>query len=387
MTEQRHTQISNLQRSYLVGRTMKNNLGGVACHAYFEFEGKNLNVEAFQKAWEAVVAGHFMTSAKIKDDGTACSSDTGFLKSLFIFDLSKEEEAAAAATMEDCRKNSSHRKMEVARGQGIGGILFLLPGKKHRLCFDIDLAVCDVNGIQSLLNELGTRYAKKDYSRGEILPIPQRNEIARQEIAVNPIIPDYGNNVGELSGCSYGSFDYKLTEEESLRMKEYFEGTGGDLFSGMLFLLAKSSSFQELSVNIPYYSVASGWDPVSDNTKIFWLNLDKKDLHLGRLQTAIRQKLAEEEKKYHNSSGIVPVVYSYNQNGIFLNGDFRNNIGNLTFMISQTPNVCLDVQLFNMVDGILISFVYPKEMEGVEKIKEWFNQYTGEIKECVANGK
>ena len=58
----------------------------------------------------------------------------------------------------------------------------------------------------------------------------------------------------------------------------------------------------------------------------------------------------------------------------------------MTYMISQTPNVCLDVQLFNMVDGILISFVYPLEMEGTDRIKEWFDRYVSMIKEQIANG-
>ena len=387
MSEIKSINISELQRSYLVGRKMKSNLGGVACHAYFEFEGEGLDVDTFKKAWKATLKSHFMTSAKIKEDGKAYLSDEKLPKRLFIFDLSKEDKSSIDTSLKDCRKNLSHRKMELSRGQGVGGELFLLPGNKHRFCFDIDLAVCDVNGIQELLNELGTRYEGHSFTLEEFASRSCEVTVRKQEIVEECGSSSYGQNAGELSGCNYDSFDHKLTTKEVEKLGEMFKEKEGDLFSGMLFLLSKTCADQKLCVNVPYFKKSLlSEDPVSDNTKIFWMNVEKENLRLDELQKRIETKLSQEDRAYKKADGIVPVVYSYNQNGVFLNDDFINSIGKMTFMISQTPNVCLDVQLFNMLDGILISFVYPKELEGVKKIKEWFDRYIDLIKESLEDG-
>jgi hypothetical protein len=387
MNEIKSINISELQRSYLVGRKMKSNLGGVACHAYFEFEGEELDVDTFKKAWKATLKSHFMTSAKIKEDGKAYLSKEKLPKRLFIFDFSKEDKKAIETALKDCRKNLSHRKMELSRGQGVGGELFLLPENKHHFCFDIDLAVCDVNGVQELLNELGTRYRNHDFSYAEFTSCFCDNKVKEQEIVGECRNSSYGQNAGELSDCNYESFDYKLTSKESEMLRKMFTEKEGDLFSGMLFLLAKTCVDHRLCVNVPFFKKSlSKEDPVSDNTKIFWMNIEKEKLRLYELQKRIEAELSQEDRAYKKADGIVPVVYSYNQNGVFLNDDFINSIGKMTYMISQTPNVCLDVQLFNMLDGILISFVYPKELEGVQQIKEWFDRYIDLIKESLGDG-
>ena len=104
----------------------------------------------------------------------------------------------------------------------------------------------------------------------------------------------------------------------------------------------------------------------------------------NKLYGIIQDKVvSDKEEWYTPDNGVIPVVYSFNQNGVFLNNTFRKCFGNLGYMISQTPNVCLDVQLFKMTDGLLISFVYPEQMNGIEYVQAWFTAYKDMILERI----
>ncbi|SDM44672.1 condensation domain-containing protein [Lachnospira pectinoschiza] len=373
--------LSDLQKSYLVGRKLKNNLGGVPCHAYFEFEGEKLDLERFKKAWAAVRKNHLMIHSCLLEDGEI-REDKVMDKSLFVFNLSKLEDIKIEEVLMDCRENISHRAMDLKRGQSIGCELFLLKNEKIRICFDVDLVCTDVNGIQEILNELGYRYVNKDFRLRTYKLNKQNDEtLPSQNLIKQDTKIPYGDNATSLYSCKYSSFDYKFNKEEYESLKKIF---GRDLFATMLSTLWQASNREELLVNVPYFmQCKEGYDYVADNTKIFWMRIDKDCASAKSIEETVKKRLSEDRKDYKLENGLVPLVFSYNQNGIFLNEEFVNNIGKLTYMISQTPNVCLDVQLFNMLDGLLISFVYPKEINGIDNIKTWFENYIKRIQELI----
>ncbi len=383
--------LSELQKSYLVGRKLKKNLGGVPCHAYFEFEGEELDINNFKRAWEAVKKDHIMIHSSFLEDGEI-KREESIDKSLFVFNLSNLEEKESQEILLDCRENISHRAMDITRGQAIGCEIFLLKDNKTRICFDVDLACTDVYGIQEILNELGSRLANKDLKERsykleskesftqQTLKSKEREEILIKQETKLP----YGDNAQSLYNCQYASLDYKFSKEEFEKLKALYKDK---LFAQMLKSLWDTSKQENMLVNIPYFlKEKEGYDFVADNTKVFWLKLNKACASTEAIDEIVKKRLLEEEKDYKLEKGLVPLVFSYNQNGIFLNEDFVNNIGKLTYMISQTPNVCLDVQLFNMLDGLLVSFVYPKEISGLENIKIWYEDFISKVKELINNG-
>ncbi len=383
-------EITKLQKSYIVGKSMNQNLGEVSCHAYYEFKGKEIDSKKLEKAWEKLMKRHVMTQAKIDCNGKVDVSDSKMPKRFFCFDLRKLSDEEIRKKLEDCRKNISHRKMMLERGQGLGLILFILPQNKNRICFDIDLTLCDVNGIQELLNELAYIYDSsedtvKKYVWKENNLVKKTYIEGKKELIRFP----YGENASKLSNCHYRSLDYKMNMEQMEGLIEHFRKRNSDIFGGMLATLMESRNEKDFSkefiVNIPYFMpTEEGEDFVRDNTKVFWIfGQQEIDLAENITNEVKRRICSEKEIVYVPEKGIIPVVYSFNQNGIFLNKTFRKCLGDLDYMISQTPNVCLDVQLFQMTDGLLLSFVYPEEMEGTEKIVEWFLNYKKKIEEKV----
>ena len=95
-----------------------------------------------------------MTQVKIAKDATVSAADDLMNNAFWLFDARSRSVAEAKGYLQDCRRNFSHRKMDLSRGQGCGLVLFLLPQNRSRMCFDIELSICDVNGFQEMLNEL-----------------------------------------------------------------------------------------------------------------------------------------------------------------------------------------------------------------------------------------
>ena len=124
-----------------------------------------------------------------------------------------------------------------------------------------------------------------------------------------------------------------------------------DLFHGLLACLLKSGDEavkKDFVVNVPLFAVtAPGEDCVRDLTKIVWLKVeDIAEREVLEVARELKYQLAAqvEAKRpvhYTSADSLVPLVYSFNRNGVFLNEEFRRSFGNLTYMISQTSNVCL----------------------------------------------
>lgn len=371
MQENSKIEITKLQKSYIIGKTMNSRLGGVACHAYLEINGENIDAIRLEKAWNLVINNHLMTQAKIDNDGKVTLCKEKKPRSFRVFDISQKDLSTIEKILMDCRQNISHRKMMIDRGQGLELFLFVLPDNKNRICFDIDLTLCDVYGIQELLNELAdtymrgkikTKYIWKYRSSPNIIEINNRCPVE--------VISTFGSNAEELSSCNYHSLNFMIDQIGIKQLRLYFEKENRDLFVGMLDLLLQSKNRSSLStnfiVNIPCFLPSEkNEDFVRDNTKIIWL-IGKYSVEFhNKLYEIIQDKVAsDKEEWYIPNNGVIPVVYSFNQNGVFLNNTFRKCFGNLGYMISQTPNVCLDVQLFKMMDGLLINFVYPEQMNG-----------------------
>lgn len=380
--------ITDLQRSYLVGRGMRHSLGGVACHAYLEVSGGEVDATRLGSAWARLMSRHALTRAKVADDGTVSLADGPGANSFWSFDLRDVSEDEATALMADCRLNLSHRRMDLSRGQGFGLVLFTLPGRRSRMCFDVDLSICDVNGFQELLNELAALYADPRLE-GSVLVWDGRARASGVPRSVE--VPSlmgpfgYGANAAALSGCRYRSLDALLELGRLGELRRRFEGDGSDLFCGLLACLLKSADFasdEDVVVNVPWFEgTAPGKDFVRDTTRVVWLTVGGI-AHKGLPELArelghelSQQLLTGHPTRYSCADGLVPLVYSFNQNGIFLDEGFRESFGELSHMISQTPNVCLDVQLFQMTDGLLTSWVFPQEMRGFEAISRWFGRF------------
>ncbi|WP_254073322.1 non-ribosomal peptide synthetase [Acidisphaera sp. S103] len=62
--------LTDVQQAYWIGRDGAFAVGGTAAHVYFEVDAKDLDIERFEAAWNALVRRHGMLRAVVAGDGT-----------------------------------------------------------------------------------------------------------------------------------------------------------------------------------------------------------------------------------------------------------------------------------------------------------------------------
>ena len=80
-------------------------------------------------------------------------------------------------------------------------------------------------------------------------------------------------------------------------------------------------------------------------------------------------------KKSTNEKYPVPFVFSPSLNMPIVTAEFTSNIGELVYIISQTPGVWLDAQVYRKDDGLFFTWVILKEVLDEVEIANIFNTY------------
>ncbi|MFI0899076.1 amino acid adenylation domain-containing protein [Streptomyces sp. NPDC020983] len=149
--------LTPVQHAYWIGRRDDQPLGGVGCHAYFEFDGAAVQPDRLEAAFRAVLARHGMLRACFREDGRQQILPESPWPGLTVHDL--REESAAEDRLAALREELSHRRLRVGSGEVIDVALSLLPGNRTRVHLGVDLLVADVASLSLVLADLTTAYA------------------------------------------------------------------------------------------------------------------------------------------------------------------------------------------------------------------------------------
>mgnify|MGYP003302748919 CR=1 FL=1 len=96
----------------------------------------------------------------------------------------------------------------------------------------------------------------------------------------------------------------------------------------------------------------------------------------GYKQIKVRRKIS---KAFPDAKNIAPIVFSPVVDRPLITNEFIKTIGTLSYMISQTPQVWLDVQTFIVGEELYISVVYPDELFEEEYVKKIADGYVEKI--------
>lgn len=151
-------ELTDVQYAYWAGRQDDQELGGVGCHAYFEFEGEIADAERLKAAWRTVQKSQPMLRAKFTEEGTQLILGEDHLQEAVIHDLRNLDKNKCENVLQDIRNRLSHEKMDIQNGVNIHLECALLPFEKSKLFLDADLMVADVASIHILIKELTRAY-------------------------------------------------------------------------------------------------------------------------------------------------------------------------------------------------------------------------------------
>ena len=149
--------LTDVQSSYLLGRSDAFDYGGVACHGYVEIEFDELDPARLERAWATVVARHDMLRAVVDLDGTQhVLPDPGPVR-IPVDDLRDTDPDTAATTLEATRAELA-AQVHVPDRWPLFDLRISRLADRSVLHLSIDLLVCDYTSLQLLLAELDRVY-------------------------------------------------------------------------------------------------------------------------------------------------------------------------------------------------------------------------------------
>lgn len=152
--------LTNVQYAYWIGRGEKQILGGVSCHAYFEFKGTILDIDKLKEAWNNIQYRHPMLRARFLENGTQQIIERNkFSNEMVIYDL-RGKQSEIEEHLLKIRTTNSHRVFDIEKGHVAALEVTILNNKEYVIHFDIDLLVADLKSIGIVLNDLATLYAE-----------------------------------------------------------------------------------------------------------------------------------------------------------------------------------------------------------------------------------
>ncbi len=159
--------LSDMQQAYWIGRGSDGlALGGVSCHFYFEAEAQNIDYDRYEKAWNELIARQSILRTVILDSEhqqVLAEVPPYIIPRHDLRGLSGREVEEKIQAM---RAEMSHEVVAVDKWPNFRIEITELSDTVCRLHFSFDLMLCDFHGISLLLHELGEIYA----GRGAKLP-------------------------------------------------------------------------------------------------------------------------------------------------------------------------------------------------------------------------
>lgn len=386
--------LTDVQYSYWVGRGDEQRLGGVGCHAYLEIDGPLLHAAQLNQAWHTLLVHHPMLRARFTAEGQQWIPDTVTPPQLEINDLQALDPQACEHALGLVRDRLSHRRLDVAQGQVMGLTLSLLPDGRCRLHLDIDLLVADVQSLNIVLRDLAHAYSGKalsanpDWHFGHYLQQERQQSSNSQAMAywharldslpLGPSLPTC--TAPEQATPTFTRRQMTLSPEQWTRLRQQAASLrvtpAMTLAAIYAEVLARWSHDSHFVLNVPLFdrntAHAGIEEVVADFTNLLLLECDyRTPASFAQRVTGLQQQFHQDvahasysavrvqrdlARVRHTEGVVAPVVFACNLGTPLLDPATQATLGRLHHMISQTPQVWLDHQIYELDQGLLLAW-------------------------------
>ncbi|MBP2326816.1 amino acid adenylation domain-containing protein [Kibdelosporangium banguiense] len=386
------------QQAYWVGRADDQPLGGVGSHVYFEFDANDIEPDRLQAAVHALLRRHGMLRARFLPDGRQQIMPESPWSELVVHDLRGKPAAETEQALARIRDALSHRRLDVERGEVFDIQLTLAHDGFARIHCEFDLLVADGRSVQVILDDLSRHYSDPAKPLPPVgYEFPQYLADRRGQMAdVRQADKDYWRDLlPSLPGAPasplavapehirrprFRRHSHAMPKTDWQRFVGHAQSHGVTpamaLATAYAEVLGRWSTEPRFLLNMPHFGRRSTHPAVPDmvgdfsNVVLFPVDLSaelpfaQRVLGVQRTHRAnaahgeyygveMLRDLAQRDSVYGNPA---PIVFSYNVFDAF-GGDmvtplFRKCFGDLGYMITQTPQVWLDHQVFYHEDRV-----------------------------------
>ncbi|MEY9997554.1 amino acid adenylation domain-containing protein [Streptomyces sp. V4I8] len=393
-----------------------------------EFDGKYIEPERMKQAVDALARRHGMLRAGFLPDGRQYLRDDASWHGLTLLDLRKHVGEAVEERLSALRERLSHQQLDVENGEVFALHLTRLPTGVVRLHCRFDLLVADGRSIQIILGELARLYtdsaarlAPIDYDfprylqdcRTELAPARAKDEkYWTDRIGDMPLGPNLPlATAPETIECPRFRRHEQAIPARTWAMlgthaKRHGMTRAMTVAAAYCEVLARWSTNPRFLLNVPYFGRVRVHPHVTrvvgDFSNLVPVVADLADSCSFAEQARNLQRTFEEGRKHNAYHGVeilralrshhrgegnpAPVVFTYNVFDAFgddlVPADFRQALGHPGYIVTQTPQVWIDHQVFQLdgeaqlvwdaVDGLfppgMVEDMFDAEIELLERL-------------------
>jgi amino acid adenylation domain-containing protein len=386
--------LTDVQYAYWIGRGQGLRLGGVGTHGYVEVETGRLDVARLQDSWTAILRAHPMLRSCYTSDGKQYVLSEPVDATVEVHDLTGLDEPARQESLVAMRERLSHRLLAIDEGQVTSLQVSLLSEDRAIIHFDIDLLVCDVQSFQIILRDLAHHYVTGEApdvdpswsfarylareAREDTATFEQDQKYWRDRLADLPAGPRLplrrAADAGRNPRFARRSHAFDMETWEALRQTCETHGTtpATVLLTAYARTVGQWSEDKRFLMAVPLFNRDP--DPaienvVADFTTLTLTSIDQTQPcafleDLRAVQDSFYEDVAHSRysavrvlrdlRTRRDEQVLTPVVFSCNLGSPLVNEEFIDAFGEISYMISQTPQVWIDLQVFSTIDGFMI---------------------------------
>jgi mycobactin phenyloxazoline synthetase len=387
--------LAAMQHAYWIGRSDEQELGGVAAHLYVEFDGGAVDPARLERAVSDLVQAHPMLRTRFLPNGTQQTMAVPGRRVFSVVDLRGQTSDMVETALAELRDRKTHQRLDIEHGQVIDVTLTLCSEVRSRLHLDIDMLAGDAMSYRVLVSDLTELY------RGAARPTPgysyrryrterQQDSAARerdrswwrQRLAELPGAPELpAVPVGERT-APHRTVRYArwMAPDAKQRLVAGAHQRGITPAMALAAVFADTiggwSAQSKFLLNVPLFqreSVHPDIDHViGDFTSSIMLEVDvTADVSVVERARQMQRTMYESGShagysglevlrdlgRYRGEPVLAPVVFT---SALDLGELFADNVietfGEPVWIISQGPQVLLDVQVTELRGGLLLNW-------------------------------
>uniref|UniRef100_A0A3S7V076 L-cysteine--[L-cysteinyl-carrier protein] ligase n=1 Tax=Phaselicystis flava TaxID=525924 RepID=A0A3S7V076_9BACT len=410
--------LTDVQHAYWIGRRGIFELGNVACHFYVEFEARDLDLGRLSAAWQRVIARHEMLRAVVQPDGQQRILEHTAPYVIQVEDLTGEPAAAREARLEAIRRELSHQVLPADRWPLFDVRASRIDARRTRLHFSIDTLMADGTSKDLVIRDLSRWYADPD---AELPPLSLSfrdyvlamvadegsDAYARSlaywhdRLASLPPAPELplAHDPGSIDATRFVRREAQLAPERWSRLKRRAQQAGltpsGVVLAVYAEVLAAWSASPRFTLNLTLFNRQpvhpQVGEIVGDFTSLTMLAVDQQTDASFEVRAKRLQRQLWADLDHRRVSGVrvlrdlarrgvkakMPVVFT-SELGLDMADELAESQsfeGEVTYAITQTPQVWLDHQVRQLRGALNVSWDAVEELFPPGLLQDMFDAY------------
>ena len=396
--------LNDMQQAYWLGRDRYFDAGNVPMHYYVELEGRRVRVERLEEAWNRLIERHPMLRALVLTDGRQQIQRSTPRQEIAVHDLRQLDTAKREASLAATRDRLAHFNADLTSWPH-HVIECSRLAETTRVHISIDLWCVDGRSLQILFEELGKLYAAPDEAlpdigltfrdcalfQGEHEKSPAwRKSFAYWQDRVRSLPPPpelpYARKASEVAAPRFERHSGILEPERKVALETRARALGSSLAAVMatayaetLALFAKTPHF---TLNVPHFNRPDVHPDINqvigEFSSFTLLEVDfRQPADFTSRLRAVQNQLWRDiehaavpgvrvlrELGRHSPSlagSAMPIVFTTAPERV-IDGkrseieEILETLGRVVFSLSQTPQVWLDCQYFELAGQLHYNF-------------------------------